>query len=224
MRAADKSKYDNKVDDLFHGAREKKFPKNQIICYQGDSLTAIHMVKEGFIKAYTILDSGDTRTMFILGPGDIFPIAFSLTLDWETYQLRYFYQSLTDVTLSLLDHHSFKNVVENDPKGAQIYMSYMSASNEGIMHQLEVMKNKTAKDKISLLLPYLISKLGERTAPNTYRLKLKLSHQEIADLSGITRETTTSLLKELEREKVIDQRKDTWIVHLKPEDDTNFIG
>lgn len=223
MSAAPKSKYDVHIDSLFADAREKKFPKNQIIAYQGDPLTSIHIVKEGFIKAYTILDSGDTRTMFILGAGDIFPIAFSLTMDWNNFQIRYFYQSLTDAVLGLLDHEQFRKMIESDPKLTGAYMSYMSASNQAIMNQLEAMKHKTAKDKIMLLLPYLVSKLGQEIRPNTHKLRLKLSHQEIADLSGITRETTTALLKELEDEGIIKQQKDTWIIYLSP-DQENLIG
>ncbi len=218
------SKYQAHVESLFDGAREKNYPKNQIICYQGDVLSSIYMVKKGYIKSYTILDSGDTRTMFILSPGDIFPIAFSLTLDWDSYQLRYFYQSLTDSTLALLDHEALKKMIETNPQKANIYMEYMSATNKGIMDQLEVMKNKTAKNKVSLLLPYLISKLGREVRPNIYELKLKLSHQEIADLSGITRETTTALLKELEHEGVIRQKKSTWEVYLEPNEEEIFLG
>lgn len=214
MSNAPKSNYDYRIDSLFQCAREKRFPKNQIVCYQGDSLTAIHLIKKGYVKAYTILDSGDSRTMFILGPGDIFPIAFSLTIDWSKYQIRYFYQALTDAVLDLLDHEQFRKLVESNPKMTSIYMSYMSASNQAIMHQLEAMKRKTAKDKLMLLLPYLVDKIGKEIRPQTYKLQLKLSHQEIADLSGITRETTTALLKELEKDKVIKQRRDTWIIHL----------
>ncbi len=217
-----KTKYDDGVEALFKNAREKKFPKNQIICYQGDTLSAIHLITKGYVKAYTILDSGDTRTMFILGPGDIFPIAFSLTLDWANYEIRYFYQSLTEVTLLHMDSSSFRELIEKDSKMATSYMNYMTSSNEGIMHQLEVMKSKTAKDKIFLLLPYLISKMGEQIRPKTYRMRLKLSHQEVADLSGITRETTTSLLKELEKEGVIKQQRDTWIIYLEDDDNTSI--
>lgn len=224
MRDDSQSKYDSRLDTLFKNAREKRYPKNQIICYQGDTLSAIHLVQDGYIKAYTILDSGDTRTMFILGPGDIFPIAFSLTLNWREYQLRYFYQSLTDIKLGLLEHDQFKQIIDNSPEMANTYMSYMGASNEAIMNQLEVMKNKTAKNKISLLLPYLVNKLGQKIKPNTYKLNLKLSHQEVADLSGITRETTTALLKELEKEGVIKQQRNTWIIHLNPDNDDNFLG
>src|SRR3990167_1462998 len=215
--ARTKAKYDDQIESLFRNGREKKFPKNQIICYQGDPLAAVHLIKDGFVKAYTILDSGDTRTMFILGPGDIFPIAFSLTLDWDDYKIKYFYQSLTDTTLKLLDHDDFKQMIETQPQISKTYISYMSASNQAMMNQLEAMKHKTAKDKIMLLLPYLVDKVGKKIRPQTYKLRLKLSHQEIADLCGITRETTTALLKEIEADGVLKQRRSTWIVYLDPD-------
>ncbi|HEX5395297.1 MAG TPA: Crp/Fnr family transcriptional regulator [Candidatus Saccharimonadales bacterium] len=216
------SSYDSNIDTLFKRGREKLFPKNQIVSYQGDPLTSIHLVKKGFLKAYTILDTGDTRTMFLLGPGDIFPIAFSLTMDWQQFQIRYFYQSLTDSVLEILDQSEFRRMVETDPKMTATYMSYMSASNQAIMNQLEAMKHKTAKDKILLLLPYLVDKIGKRTRPHTYKLEIKLSHQEIADLSGITRETTTALLKELEEDGVIQQQRDTWIIKLNDDQETRI--
>jgi CRP/FNR family transcriptional regulator len=217
MSSLAKSNYENNIEVMFRRGREKTFPKNQIVCYQGDPLTSIHLVKKGFLKAYTILDSGDTRTMFLLSPGDIFPIAFSLTMDWQSYQIRYFYQSLSDSVLDILEQAEFRQIVESDSEMTATYMTYMSASNQAIMNQLEAMKHKTAKDKILLLLPYLVNKIGKKIRPLTYKLELKLSHQEVADLSGITRETTTALLKELEEEGVIQQKRDTWIIRLSSE-------
>jgi CRP/FNR family cyclic AMP-dependent transcriptional regulator len=211
------SAYNQRVDTIFQKARTKRYPKNQLIHYQGDSLTQVYLIKEGYIKVYTILDSGDTRTFLILGPGDIFPLAFSITLDWERYQLKYFYQTLTDVQLQVLPSAVFKKVIDTNLAAMNTYLSYLSASNEIIMEQLEVMKEKKAITKVELLLPYLVSKLGKEIKPNIYQLKIKLSHQEIADLSGVTRETTTTLLQELEKKGVLKQTKGTWIIHL-PDD------
>jgi len=78
-----KSKYQREVEALFQKGRLRKYAKNQLIHYAGDSLTHFYLVKEGHLKAYTILDSGDTRTILLLSPGDIFPIAFSVTMDWS---------------------------------------------------------------------------------------------------------------------------------------------
>jgi CRP-like cAMP-binding protein len=207
--------YLKQVEKLFRDARLKVYPKNQLIHYQGDPLSNIYLIKSGYIKAYTILDSGDTRTILILGPGDVFPLAFSSSLDWENYQIRYFYQSLCDTKLLSLSSEILKSHIEENKEMMNTYMTYIAASNEAIMQQLEVMKNKKAIDKVGLLLPYLISKAGKKVKPNVYQLQLKLSHQEIADLSGVTRETTTTLIKELEKDGIIDQHKGKWLINTK---------
>jgi len=210
-----KSNYLKGLDKLFEGGTPKTYPKNQLIHYEGDPLTNIYLVESGFIKAYTILDSGDTRTILILAPGDIFPLAFSASMDWENYHVRYFYQTLSDVKLLSMLSEVMRNHIENDSAMMSTYMGYISASNEAIMNQLEIMKNKKAIDKVGLLLPYLISKAGKKIKPGVYELELKLSHQEIADLSGVTRETTTTLIKELENMGVLDQSASKWLINLK---------
>jgi CRP/FNR family cyclic AMP-dependent transcriptional regulator len=206
------SNYVKNVSRLFENGRGKIYPKNQLIHYQGDPLSYIYMVKKGFI-----LESGDTRTILLLGKNDIFPLAFSPSMDWNDYKIRYFYQSLTDTELLMLPCDDFKQEIDTDPEMLAIYVNYLSASNEAIMIQLEVMKNKKAIDKVSMLLPYLIEKSGKEIKPGLYELELKLSHQEVADLSGFTRETTTTLIKQLEEEGILDQHKGKWLI------DTNSL-
>jgi CRP-like cAMP-binding protein len=210
-----KSNYIKEVDKLFQDGHPKVYPKNQLIHYSGDPLTYIYLVREGYIKAYTILDSGDTRTILILGPGDIFPLSFSESMDWENYQIQYFYQTLSEVKLQALPTEVLKAHVDGDSKMMGTYMAYLAASNEAIMAQLEVMKNKKAIDKVGMLLPYLVSIAGKEIKPGIFQLQLKLSHQELADLSGVTRETTTTLIKQLEKEGVLDQSHSQWQINLK---------
>jgi CRP-like cAMP-binding protein len=209
------SNYLKGIVKLFSDGRPKRYPKNQLIHYAGDPLTNIYMVEDGFIKAYTILDSGDTRTILLLGPGDIFPLSFASSLDWANYEIKYFYQTLVDTQVISLPVDVLRQHIGTETEAMTTYMNYMAASNEAIMTQLEVMKNKKAIDKVAMLLPYLISKAGKKIKPDVYQMQLKLSHQEIADLSGVTRETTTTLIKELEKEGVIDQRKGKWQINTK---------
>ncbi|HVS79246.1 MAG TPA: Crp/Fnr family transcriptional regulator [Candidatus Saccharimonadales bacterium] len=212
---AQSTNYIKSIEKLFRDSRVRAYPKNQLIHYQGDPLSHIYLIKSGYIKAYTILDSGDTRTILILGPGDIFPLAFSSSLDWENYQIHYFYQTLSEVKVATLTSDVLRDYINNNAEAMSVYMNYIAASNEAIMHQLEAMKNKKAIDKLTMLLPYLVSKAGKKIKADTYELQLKLSHQEIADLSGVTRETTTSLIKQLEQEGVIDQHRGKWLINTK---------
>jgi len=213
--AETKSSYTKHVNELFAEARSRTYPKNQLIHYADDPLSHIYLIKNGYIKAYTILESGDTRTILLLGPGDIFPLSFSSSMDWENYSIRYFYQTLCDTEVLSLPSDILKEKIDTNPEMLGTYMTYLAASNEAIMIQLEVMKNKKAIDKVEMLLPYLISKAGKKIRPDVYELQLRMSHQEIADLSGVTRETTTTLIKELEHKGVIDQSHGKWIIHAK---------
>src|SRR5579864_1171253 len=209
------SSYIEGIERLFESGRIKTYSKNQLIHYQGDALSNIYLVLEGYIKAYTILDSGDTRTIMILAPGDIFPLAFSESMDWDNYQIQYFYQTLCEAKVQGLPSSIMREHIEADKKMMKTYMVYLAASNQAIMTQLEVMKNKKAIDKLGQLLPYLVTKAGKETRPGVFELQLKLSHQELADLSGVTRETTTTLIKQLEKGGVIDQSRSHWVVNLK---------
>lgn len=206
--------YSDSVKRLFDNSRVKTFPKNQLIHYQGDRLATVYLVKKGYVKAYTILESGDTRTILLLSRGDIFPLAFSATMDWADYQIRYFYQSLTDAELQVLPSGELHDRIVSSRELSNTYMSYLAASNELIMQQLEVMKNKKAFDKVLLSLPYLIEKSGKPVRPGIYELQLRLSHQEVADLTGVTRETTTTLIKQLEQKKILSQRRGAWQVNM----------
>ncbi len=209
------SEYRKRVHDLFRNGRLKTYPKNQLIHYAGDNLSHIYLIRDGSVKVYTILDSGDTRTLLILASGDIFPIAFATTLDWENYSLKYFYQALTDTQLQVIESQDFKSAIESDTEKLNTYLAYTSASNQAIMGQLEVMKQKKAISRIMLLLPYLIRKLGAQIKPHVYQLKIKVSHQELADLSGVTRETTTTLIKKLEKQGTLEQKEGKLIIYTK---------
>lgn len=198
-------RYTQDLTRLFEKGRIKTYPKNQLIHYQGDPLSNIYLVRRGLLKAYTILDSGDTRTILILARNDLFPLVYTPSMDWKNYKIQYFYQSMTDLELATLPAGQFKNEIDSNPELMKSYASALAASNHAISAQLEIMKSKKAIDKLSLLLPYLINKMGSEMKVGYYQLKVKLSHQEIADLSGVTRETTTTLMKQLEKKGVIAQ-------------------
>jgi CRP-like cAMP-binding protein len=200
----------NTVDMLFRNGTTRSYDRNQLIYYQGDPISGVHFIEEGFVKAYTILDTGEMRTMFLFGPGEIFPLAISTYRDWQKRSVRYFYQTLKRTRLRSVSYEELRDLVLSDPAAMDIYLNEVARTNESILDQLEIMKSKRAIDKVSMLLPYLVEKMGQRIDPDTYQLAVKLSHQEIADLSGITRETATLQLKNLEKKHIIEHRGAKW--------------
>ncbi len=200
---------------LFKSAPERRYAREQIIFYQGDPLTYICHIQKGFLKVYTILDSGEKRTLLILTKGDIFPIDFSLSLETEAPALKYFYESLTEVEAQFLERAKLLDTIQSNHETINLFLAYMAVSNQAITQQLEIMKNKNAINKVANLLPYLIEKAGEPLPkqPDAVKIKLRITHQGIADLAGLTRETATMQVKKLENRGVLRQQRGHWLIY-----------
>ena len=59
---------------------------------------------------------------------------------------------------------------------------------------------KNASDRVKILFLMLSDKYGEKTSEGI-TLNIKLTHQEMAEMTGMTRETVTRVIDKMAREK-----------------------
>jgi len=90
----------------------------------------------------------------------------------------------------------------------QLSERYHDACNEvrslGLSH--------SAHEKLANLLLEWGSKNGEAARPET-RLRLRVTHEEIASMIGISRETVTRLLGEMKKRQIVESRGSTLVIH-----------
>ena len=67
--------------------------------------------------------------------------------------------------------------------------------------------------RISSAIYIMGKRFGRRTADGKYLVEIKLTHQDIASLSGISRETASIAIKKLERDGVITQKRGHLLVN-----------
>jgi CRP-like cAMP-binding protein len=68
------------------------------------------------------------------------------------------------------------------------------------LHALEQSK---VRQKLLAMLQYLALRFGKPNVGSKHRINLRLTHQEIANLLGATRETTSTELGKLTKEGVV---------------------
>ena len=106
------------------------------------------------------------------------------------------------------------------------FMKFLNTHSEACMHTAQQLSEKyhsaqreirslglsqtTAEKLARLLLDWCVND-GEMTAKGT-RLKVLLTHEEIAQMIGTTRETVTRLLSDFKRRKIIDVKGSTLLV------------
>lgn len=198
------------LSDLFNQSMEHSYRKGNIIFHQGDTLTQVAFIKRGYAKIYTITDDGDQRILLLFGPGYAFPVLRDAGR--LNYKLKYFYEAFTDTRIQLLPVKNFSSLLEKHSSAQAVVLDYIGQLSAQLMRRLNIIENKNAVDKVEALLPYLLAVCGKRLSKNISILKVKVTHQDIADMAGVARETASIQLKKLQKEGIIRYRASRMLV------------
>lgn len=191
------------MEAIFKDAALRQFSKGQILLYEGDLIETIYFIVSGYIKVSNILANGNQRTIVIYSPGEAFPLISFLS---GAGVARYFYECMTDVQLKVMPQKEFQQKVKGNLELGEELIAYSYRMNSQFTDRIETLTAQGASLKIAGLFKYLAYKSGKRDG-DTVTLELPLTTQEIADMSSLTRETTTLKLNKLKKSGVISGRR-----------------
>lgn len=203
------------INKFIKPKRTRAYPKGQILLYAGDEVHDVYHIKSGFVKLYMILESGEQRTNLILQKGDTFPLFVS---SGEKYELINFYETMGDCELDIYDKAEVDHMLENstDATFLREYLGYMSIKNKDTMEIMSALKMKTSLEKLAYVLIFLAKNLGTKKDEEWYEIKgLHFTHQELAEVAGLTRETVTSRINSLRRSKALKDKKDSFMINVE---------
>ncbi|MBD2654257.1 Crp/Fnr family transcriptional regulator [Synechocystis sp. FACHB-383] len=143
-------------------------------------------IDSGLVKGYTLLEDGSIVTLGVWSNSEIISHTFT---NIKPYEL----ECLTEVKASLVP---WKKSEEN----IDLLLTYIQS-----VHELGIIRDyKTTDLMIIKLFDWLGKKIGKRV-PNGKLIDVRLTHQDIADILGITRVTVTRNLNHLEKQGRIKQ-------------------
>ncbi len=183
---------------IFEYARAKNLPKGHILIYEGDIVNKFYYVQHGYVKVYNILDSGSEHIIFVYGPGDIFPFTSYLS---GSGTARYFYECMDDVKLRIISAKDFEQSVQGNVQVGEALITYTAQIGLQFIQRIDVLSVNNARRKVVALLAFLIHKTG--SLDEHTRLNISLTTQDIADMCGLTRETTSLQLVRLRKAGII---------------------
>jgi CRP-like cAMP-binding protein len=88
---------------------------------------------------------------------------------------------------------------------------YASMYTAAIMH-LHALEQSRARDKLLHIFQYLSLRFGKPLDKTVFRIELRLTHQDIANLIGITRETVTAEISKLSKSGIVKSENLHYIV------------
>ncbi|MCE7936198.1 Crp/Fnr family transcriptional regulator [Candidatus Saccharibacteria bacterium CPR2] len=192
---------------FFREGQVRRYGKGQILLYQGEKTNDIFLIKKGYVKVYDITKSGNEKLLMLLGECDILPQIMTFG---KNEPLLYFYESHSDVELLALKQSALIDEINKNHETAKIYLRYYINQARILMSRIECLEASVTKVKIGLVLMYLVKAHGKKklmAKSNISTILPQITHQTIANMAGVTRETASLQMKKLEKEKIIRNNK-----------------
>lgn len=199
------------IDELLKTAQVRKVPKGQILIYEGDPITNLFRIIDGYVKVYNAQPGNVRRIIFIYVPGDMFPLTTFLS---GIGVGRYFYECMTPCQLAIMPQDKFQASIRGNIAAGEELINHTMEIGQQFMERISALSSHSAQRKVISLLKYLVERAGAQPQDDFSRILIPLTSQDIAELCGLTRETVTTQLTALKNAGVITGKR-TLCVNLK---------
>ena len=183
----------------------RKISKGEIIIFQGEEPRSSYVVKSGVVKVYNLSINGDEKPVGFESAYSVFPAPWTFH---KAPSALYYYEAFTDAELYIVPRDEYVAFLKSNQAVLVATLEQYVTNELGSTMRLNALQHSRASDKLIYTLHYLAISHGKPTAkPNVIEITLDLTHQDFANITGLTRETTATELNKLKTRKVISYGK-----------------
>jgi CRP/FNR family transcriptional regulator len=205
-----------KVEDFFNKYKPLFYKKGETIIRASDKPRGVNCVIRGYVRLYSLNQEGMEFTLNIFKPGSYFPVMWAIGGEDN----RYYYEALTPVEIRRAPKNDLLFFIKNNPGVLYELTKRIISGLRGLVIRMEQLLLGDAREKVGTTLFLLAKRFGENSGGQKIIIMLPMTHQGIAGLSGLSRETTSLEMKKFEREGIISKEKRFIVVNkmrkLKP--------
>lgn len=116
--------------------------------------------------------------------------------------------ALDDCTICHIDVKRWNQYISTNPKFSLSVLKLVGWKFRKLESRLEDLQFKKAEERIATVIDNLMLKFGRKIGVGfEIEIKLNLTHEDLAKLSGTTRQTVTTFLRSLEKKNVISYNR-----------------
>lgn len=183
------------IERIHHHRHKVIFKKGETICKQGTPVSHVLSLNDGLAKLF--LEGVDNRTSiikivksagFVGGPGIFVDRIYHNTLT-----------ALIDTTVCFIDLAHFIQLIEQNKMFAHAYMEYFCNETLSVYKRLINLTQKQVPGRMADTLIYLSEEIYEAK-----KFSLDLSKQDLADLSGMSKDSAMKVLRDFLHSGIIN--------------------
>ncbi|MFA1820355.1 Crp/Fnr family transcriptional regulator [Virgibacillus oceani] len=175
--------------------------KNTIIQTPESVEKKLFFVKTGAVRIYDMKEDGSIFTLSLLGPYSTYGSVSFFSLGTE----QVFVETLSDVHLCSISEEDFNILIQTYPELLAKAMQLLSDRLKNREKMLAIIATGNVKEQLKHLLFSMADTYGKEDS-TFVTIPIPLSHQELANMLGVTRESVSTNMLQLKKEGFIHSR------------------
>lgn len=184
---------------LREGMAETRYDKGQYIFKEGDPAECFHVLVSGTVKCVKSSAEGKEAVLKVLLPGDLF-CCEAAVFDGTPHPGCA--QPMGPVTVLKIPKQTYFKLLREHPEAALEIIKYLGHRLNEAQETAKAFALEGADRRIASLLAKLAERMGKEM-PNGLLLDMRLTRQDLADMTGLALETAIRTISKLTRKGLL---------------------
>jgi CRP/FNR family transcriptional regulator len=188
------------VDEFFAQYKSVTYQRKSLVIKPDQILDTIYFVKTGYIKQSAIGPNGDEFILNIYKPGSFFAISIAI----HRRESHYTFEAMTDVELIKAPTKEIMQLLRTEPDLAHDLLMRITSGLNALVTRMETIIFGSASQKVASAVWQNAHRFGKKQPDGSVIIQLPLTHQQIASLTGLTRETVSIEMAKLKKQSILN--------------------
>ncbi len=189
----------NQIEYISNQLTMKEYRKRQVL-FEPEDKNKVFILKHGRVEIYQLTPEGKKIVVDVLGPGSVFG---DLGINEINEQ---FMEATTDSLVCVIGKDQFFDMVTKIPQLANSLVKELFSKVIESEKQIAALASDNLLLRLKNLLVRLAKKYGEER-DGEVTISTKFTHEQLAEMIGISRPTMTELLNKLDKQGFIKRKE-----------------
>lgn len=182
------------LQDILTKLSIKKFKKGDVVLYHEDVNDYMYVILSGEARVSRSTDDGREMVVAVCRAGEYFG-EMSL-LDGQTTSATV--TATRESVIAIISRSNFHYLIHSNKKVLDNLLSTLCKRVRGSTETIQMLNYNEAPKRLEMLFSQLAKKYGRQGGgtESGVIVEIKLTHQDIADMTGLTRQTITRVIDE----------------------------
>lgn len=184
----------SQLDIFFARFPEATREKGAIIIHASEQPPGVIYLTSGIVREYAVTAKGEEATVNMFKAFSYFPMSWAMNKTPN----RYYFEAVTPITYRVAPPEEVLSLLQTKPQLLYDLLQRVYRGVDGLLTRLEYIMSGSAEMKVVYTILNAAYRFGE-PSPDGVRIPLKITHKDLATLSGTSRETFSREIRKLEK-------------------------